>query len=505
MVSAPTPAPDGSGPFFTVHVHAVDIAADGAHTPTGGPHLSIQATPAGLLRLLADVRKPTVAALLMFLHHGHVTVIERTVRVEVDGWGRDWLKSHGFAANAAQTAIAELRAKGWVRTEQQRRPGGYLGTQIGVLAGSVYGSGDVYLAPERKNPRPRTEEGKPLSDTVASPLDGKPVKGTTTPDRIDPLFTLDGETFTGLSTPDPRGNPTPEGKPIDGQPLPPTVVVSSPQYLQSLLRDHGKGTDYPARGLYAALLGTSSAITANPHHAVRLLTGLLRSYKADYRTPLIPLLGLPTSTDTAADLAAYLTSLLMDPDTAEATIPALARAADIHLRYRPDEFLMPRWFLAVATAAMSNVKSVPAFMHAAMYRESWTPAPAITDLLTTIAAAISPTPTISEPVLDPVDAAHLDQLLAVLADYFTAPDEQISIWRVNARLRGQAIARFTTENNGTTPEDVLRGAPLPTRLDPNLATELDEPGDASPDFAAPPRRTVDVQALVRAIATELPD
>jgi hypothetical protein len=459
-------------------VHALDIHPHHASTPRNGPQISLQATPAGLLRLLSDVRKSTVSALLMFLEHGDVTVIDNSVRVEVEGWGRDWLKEQGFKSNQAQDAIAELRERGWIRTEQLRRPGGWLGRQIGVLAGSVYGSGEVVLAPERKNPTrkaPLTElvlhtgttgEGKTLSNTAITG-EGIPGKEPTPPELIVPLSPLDGFPGKGTHKPDNPSYNTGEGKTLTGETLQQPVLVSSKQYLQSLINQ----PTINSKQFYAALHATGAAINNNPHRASKLFTGYLRGYKLDYYLPLTDLVALPPSKDAARDIADYLTSVLMDPDTARLSIPHLARAADIHIKNEDDTWLSTRWFLALISAASHNVKSVPAYVHAAMYREEWKNSPSIKDLITTLLAITSNPTDITEPNLDTHLQAHLDQILTLLGDYFDAPENQIHIWRVNHRLRGQVITRFTTENGGMTPEDVLRENYTP----PGGATVMDSP------------------------------
>lgn len=502
----PLPAPPGDGPYFTLNLHGAHLGADGV-TRGDGNGLSLAATPGGLARLLAGAKAVTVSALLHFLGAGQVTLIDSALRVEVEGFSRAWLQVRGFSSSQAQDAIRELAACGWVRTEQSRTDG-ILGRQVGVLVGSVYGSGDVHLAPPRHRgaagypehlapqlplppPATRPADG-PAAD--GEPVDGRPGDGSGPSSQVS---TFDG--FPVNRGPASPAAPAAAGEPVsgptpapgasaqvatgDGGPVAGAAVLLRKEgtregrTLQGMLDDGGQ---LPAAGIRAAL--TDAALTGldsrGVEGAVAVLAGLFADVHPERPTALAAFLDLPDpdGADPATDpgaagraIAAHALDVLADPAGTVVEIQALARARNVSVAGIPPAELPAAWALAVLTGGASQVGRPGAYLSSAARRPAWKPAdplPRLAEVLaaltrTPLAARTSPatvsrtrgglrpgaSPAAHLPDPDPAVTAQVEALTLAYGDHDElARRDQQRVWRANARIRSHDLARLRAEH-----------------------------------------------------------
>lgn len=539
----PLPCPDGDGAFFTLNLYGAEVGPDGV-TRGAGNGISIAAAPAGLARLLASARPVAVQALFAFLHEGDVSLINSMLRVEVEGWGREWLTSRGYSSNQAQDAVRDLRDAGWIRTEQNRGLRGWVGPQVGVLSGSVYGSGEVYLAAERRNRMPATNPQVSLLDGTSGTevlpvvahgsLPDAPAADHPTPDdpstsivdgtsgttvsgnnrqrvtlqKADPaadiaeatdrnlqVSTVDesavsGAPGNGSSVAPSTSSPSKEQSLEPLQSLQPLQSQESAQSFQDLLRSHIKNQKpVDTACLWQRLHDTAAGLSTPEDHrrAVELVSGVLLDSRAEFPTAAAEFLDLHhnTSVVAARAIADYVVTILTQAHHSEhgedlaGRIRAFIRSKNIVLKdpVKSTPLLPAAWCLAVLAAATTHMSDPKRYLYSALHRPAWEvrePLPRLAEALDGITVMIRRKASAGVPdgegvsqrsggVVDvlspPVDGAAeamLEEVLSVLADHFRAVEEDLVIWRKNARIRGMMSAQFTVSHQGITPEEFIR-------------------------------------------------
>jgi hypothetical protein len=548
-VKNPLPCPDGDGAFFTLNLYGAEVGPDGV-TRGAGNGISVAAAPAGLARLLASARPVAVQALFAFLNEGDVSLINSMLRVEVEGWGREWLTSRGYSSNQAQDAVRDLRDAGWIRTEQNRGLRGWVGPQVGVLSGSVYGSGEVYLAAERRNRMPATNPQVSLldgtsgtehltmtsnlslpdapaadhpapDDSSATLVDGtsdrrnnrhRDTRQTTEPATAllrtsggnVQVSTVAESAVNGAPGDGPSASPStsspskeqslhtlqsldPAGTPAH-QSLAPQSKESA-QSFQDLLRTHIKTQSAVETAcLWQRLQDTAAGIVTQEDHrrAVELVSGVLLDSRAEFPTAAAEFLDLHHNSPVVAAraIADYVVTILTQahhPEQGEdlsGRIRAFIRSKNIVLKepVKSTPLLPAAWSLAVLAAATTHMSDPKRYLYSALHRPAWEvrePLPRLAEAFDSITVTIRrktagapdghETSQRSGGVVDvlspPVDGAAeamLEEVLSVLADHFRAVEEDLVIWRKNARIRGMMSAQFTVSHQGITPEEFIR-------------------------------------------------
>lgn len=143
--------PPPGEPLFRVMYHGANQNT-GEPTALGTGRLRIETTPTQMIRLQQVLSPGAIHALMLIIEHG----FKPGQRIEIHGWGGQWLRDHGMRKYQAEKAAAELRDKGYIRTEraQANSP---LGRQVGIVpSGHIEEVEDVPGVPRVPGgPKPR--------------------------------------------------------------------------------------------------------------------------------------------------------------------------------------------------------------------------------------------------------------------------------------------------------------------------------------------------------------
>lgn len=174
----PNPPSSKPEPLFRVMFEA-GLQAVGEPMRMGTSRLRIEISPTQMIRLNEELSSAGVHALMLVLEHGY----RPGKRIEIEGWGGPWLRDHGMRKYAAEKAAAELRDKGYIRSEQM--PGGnQLGRKLGVVpSGFVEEVEDVPGVP-RTDGRPSKRALRDAVNLGDVPASGDPRNGPTAVDEV---------------------------------------------------------------------------------------------------------------------------------------------------------------------------------------------------------------------------------------------------------------------------------------------------------------------------------
>lgn len=392
------------------------VTSDGLTAGTGAKRLEL--TPLQLVRLAQTVADAdALAALGLALHYGEVRT--DPFRVEILGWGREWLQAHGMAPSPARRAakvLADLKM-----IEVVPRPGarGAAGKKLAVVSGSKFGLADMEV-PAIRLGRPTigqpvanrpTEKVNALVGAVGQDLancesgavdnpvgavgqdlancgsaDGRLVTSSPSVDVNAQVGAVGESAANRSSTPPTRSSEKEESLLL---PVPDAGGALARTDLHRFLRDE-RLREVLGRRRDAALLALAEVFTANRAAAVEALAFLDR----------------PVAQFPEMDLAAFVLDLLL-LDGAGAVengtaLTVLLKAKGAHLPKQPSEQFLTGLVLAVALAMDSTPRSWPAFLVHVCKQGSWRSSTGLSALLGEVWRVYSlPTPDGVTTVADP--------------------------------------------------------------------------------------------------------
>lgn len=172
--------PPPGEPLFRVMYHAADQNT-GEPTRLGSGRLRIETTPTQMIRLQQSLSGAAIQALMFVIEHGY----KPGQRIEIVGWGGQWLRDHGMRKYESEKAAAELRDKGYIRTERSS-PNTPLGRQVGIVpSGHIEEVEDTLGVPRvAGGPKPsRNHALKAVRDTFGPPVSRVPGSGVAAVDE----------------------------------------------------------------------------------------------------------------------------------------------------------------------------------------------------------------------------------------------------------------------------------------------------------------------------------
>lgn len=368
----------------------------------GSGALRIETSPLQMAALASVLPSRAIIALGLALHHG----ILRTdpIRVEVRGWGRDWLIAKGMVPNQARFAAKDLYDSGIVVTLYGED--GASSERLGVIGADRCGweVPDLKVLPGAAGRRPTDPHETHLAENPP---------GATAPGREPAkpqVTTLGGKSTKGVQ---PVDNPL-----VDFSPRGPGLTVVSgvesgtKQQVSTLGGNAARGeTDrgttsssvsdqivLSARGVLASRSLTladvhtlvsspalhEAAVTAGDGLLVHL-TDLLSRADRDRVAAVVEFHGYAPGGSPHMVIAALLAQIVQtDPDDRDDIVNDLfdrCRAGKANLPRPPAEEFLAGWVLTMTGAMVSDVSVWGGWVSSGIRRPSWTVSPVMLDVL----------------------------------------------------------------------------------------------------------------------------